>query len=259
MVLPKLLAGSQAQRTAAFANIFKCISFSRHLPEQVFEGHWSSFEFFESDRLFCGEFVVAASKLLSLSGASVACLLNIDKFERCNEEHGTTLYIDEQTDRDAFSAALVEGGPAEGWLYGVDRYACTPDNGSWCVYCEKGNDISVIGFQEEAVPPGFREALDQLVAKSIDDLVGDDAYPLFPFDRLVPDWRAGLLINYSGNQRWRVIAAAESLSGDRVKAIKWLDRPLASFSGKTPLQLIEEGRADDVIGYLQSFESGFVG
>lgn len=57
----------------------------------------------------------------------------------------------------------------------------------------------------------------------------------------------------------RVVAAAESISGDRANAVEWLSQPLATFGGKTALELIAEGRTDDVIGYLQSFESGYVG
>jgi uncharacterized protein (DUF2384 family) len=55
------------------------------------------------------------------------------------------------------------------------------------------------------------------------------------------------------------IALAESICGDRAKAVDWLNQPLASFDHKTPQQLIAEGRADSVIGYLHSIESGFVG
>ena len=56
-----------------------------------------------------------------------------------------------------------------------------------------------------------------------------------------------------------IITLTESISGDRAKAIKWLNQPLKDFDGKTPLQLIAEDCTDDVIGYLQSFDSGFVG
>ncbi|PXV60546.1 Protein of unknown function [Dyella jiangningensis] len=57
----------------------------------------------------------------------------------------------------------------------------------------------------------------------------------------------------------RVIDLAESISGDRAKAVWWLSQPLTTFAGKTALELIAEGRTDDVIGYLQSCESGYVG
>lgn len=57
----------------------------------------------------------------------------------------------------------------------------------------------------------------------------------------------------------RVITAAEAVSGDHDKAVWWLSQPLATFGGKTALQLIAEGRTDDLIGYVESFESGYVG
>jgi uncharacterized protein (DUF2384 family) len=56
-----------------------------------------------------------------------------------------------------------------------------------------------------------------------------------------------------------IITRAESTSGDRAKAVEWLSQPLDTFDGKTPLQLVAEGRADAVIGYLHSIEFGFVG
>jgi uncharacterized protein (DUF2384 family) len=57
----------------------------------------------------------------------------------------------------------------------------------------------------------------------------------------------------------RVIALAESISGDRAKAVEWLNQPLVTFDGETPLQLIAEGRTESLIGYLHSIASGFVG
>jgi len=59
--------------------------------------------------------------------------------------------------------------------------------------------------------------------------------------------------------RERVIQAAIRVSGRRDAAKEWLTMPQKSFNYKTPLQLIEEGRAADLIRYLASFESGFVG
>ncbi|MGO4503836.1 MULTISPECIES: antitoxin Xre/MbcA/ParS toxin-binding domain-containing protein [unclassified Dyella] len=57
----------------------------------------------------------------------------------------------------------------------------------------------------------------------------------------------------------RVADIAESISGDRDKAIEWMSQPLATFAGRTALELIAEGSTDDVIGYLQSCSSGYVG
>lgn len=57
----------------------------------------------------------------------------------------------------------------------------------------------------------------------------------------------------------RVLQAAEAISGDRDKAVAWLQEPIAAFGGKTALELVAEGRTDDLLGYIQSFESGYVG
>lgn len=57
----------------------------------------------------------------------------------------------------------------------------------------------------------------------------------------------------------RVLRVAEAISGDRDKAVAWLQEPIATFDGKTALELVAEGRTDDLLGYLASIESGFVG
>lgn len=57
----------------------------------------------------------------------------------------------------------------------------------------------------------------------------------------------------------RVLQAVEVISGDHDRAVAWLQEPLATFDGKTALELVTEGRTDDLLGYLASFEPGFVG
>ena len=58
----------------------------------------------------------------------------------------------------------------------------------------------------------------------------------------------------------RVIEAATESFGDRDKAITWMmNEPLQTFRYKTAYAVIGEGRTDDVVGYLDSIASGFVG
>ena len=57
----------------------------------------------------------------------------------------------------------------------------------------------------------------------------------------------------------RVVSAVEAIWGDRNKAVAWLQEPLATFGGKTALELVAEGRADALLRYLASVASGFVG
>ncbi|GLQ50919.1 antitoxin Xre/MbcA/ParS toxin-binding domain-containing protein [Dyella flava] len=58
----------------------------------------------------------------------------------------------------------------------------------------------------------------------------------------------------------RVVAAAEAVSGNHDGALEWLTKAsLATFDGKTPLAVIGDGRTDDLLHYLASIESGYVG
>jgi len=59
--------------------------------------------------------------------------------------------------------------------------------------------------------------------------------------------------------RSRVLAAADRVTSNREASLEWFGRPLAAFGGKTPEELVALGRADDLVGYLDSVSSGFVG
>jgi hypothetical protein len=78
----------------------------------------------------------------------------------------------------------------------MDNYACTSDVGEWCFYCEKGNDIAVIGLREATGIEKFGMPLKRLWAKPIDELVDGGCSPTFPFNKLTPAWRQGLVNNY---------------------------------------------------------------
>lgn len=57
----------------------------------------------------------------------------------------------------------------------------------------------------------------------------------------------------------RVLSAVDQISGDRHKSLLWLRSPLKEFKGHTPENLVSIGRVEDVIAYLNSVSSGFVG
>ena len=57
----------------------------------------------------------------------------------------------------------------------------------------------------------------------------------------------------------RVLAVVDQISGDRPKSLLWMRSPLKEFKGHTPERLVSIGRVDDVIAYLDSISSGFVG
>jgi hypothetical protein len=58
----------------------------------------------------------------------------------------------------------------------------------------------------------------------------------------------------------RVLSAAAAVQPDPERAIFLVkNAPIAAFRHKTLFQLVQEGRTEDAIGYLESIGSGFVG
>lgn len=58
----------------------------------------------------------------------------------------------------------------------------------------------------------------------------------------------------------RVLQAAVDLGNDPSTAFRYIkDYPIRSFGSKTALDMVEEGRTDDVVAYLQSLSAGYVG
>jgi uncharacterized protein (DUF2384 family) len=57
----------------------------------------------------------------------------------------------------------------------------------------------------------------------------------------------------------RVLAVADQISGDRQASLLWLRRPLKEFDDRTPENLILMGQVENVLAYLSSISSGFVG
>ena len=58
----------------------------------------------------------------------------------------------------------------------------------------------------------------------------------------------------------RVLSAASPLQPDWQRLIFFVkNEPIPAFSYKTLLQVVQEGRADTAIDYLQSIAAGFVG
>ena len=58
----------------------------------------------------------------------------------------------------------------------------------------------------------------------------------------------------------RVLSAATAIQPDPQRAIFLIkNEPVPAFRHKTLLQLIQEGRTEDAIDYLESVSAGFVG
>ena len=57
----------------------------------------------------------------------------------------------------------------------------------------------------------------------------------------------------------RLLAIVDQISGDRQASLDWMRRPLKEFKDGTPEKLVLKGHVEDVIAYLDSVSSGFVG
>jgi hypothetical protein len=180
----------------AFSNVVKALDFGRTLPDRVHVGRWSDFLFFQSDHLFASDFPGVVGELLSIEQAHVACLLNVDKTEMFEFESIAAIFLDAMIGGVAYEEKLRDGGPADGWLYRVDTYACASDVGEWCIYCEKNNDVAVIGLRDVGGIGKFEMPLKRLWAKPIGELIDGGRSSAFPFNKLVPAWRQGLVQNY---------------------------------------------------------------
>lgn len=188
--------GDAVYRQQAFDNVVKALDFDRMLPDRIHFGPWSDFLFFQSDHVFASDFPEIVRELLSVERANIACLLNLDKTERFEFDYIAAIFLDEMISGVAYDDKLRGGGPASGWLYRVDRYACASDVGEWCIYCEKSNDVAVIGLRGIDGIGRFEKPLKRLWAKPIDELIDGGCSPVFPFDQLVPAWRQRLVKNY---------------------------------------------------------------
>jgi hypothetical protein len=191
------------RKRQAFLNVTKACDFSGAFPDHVFTGKWAEFLFFQSDYIFSPDFTNFIHQLLRIEHADVACLLNIDRTESFTFEKAALILIDVEMDGTIFGAKLRAGGPLDGWLFAIDRYACSSDGGEWCIYCEKENDVAVIGFRNLGGSDKFQAALKGISAKPIESLISGGCSPLIPFNRLTSIWCEGLIKNYGCEKRWK--------------------------------------------------------
>lgn len=55
----------------------------------------------------------------------------------------------------------------------------------------------------------------------------------------------------------RILKMAEELSGDEQRAVAWFERQaIPGWAGKTAYDLVQEGKADKVLAYLEGVKSG---
>lgn len=58
---------------------------------------------------------------------------------------------------------------------------------------------------------------------------------------------------------YTIMHSVRGIAGNDDAASAWMDKALPEFDGKTPAQLVSEGRADEVLGYINALSPGSVG
>lgn len=186
-------------RKRARRNAGSSVDQKKMFPDQVYQGGWSGFLFFQSDYIFSSDFFDIVIEFMRIENACSAALINIDKKE-VSESECAEFFFERNSLSESYARKLVGEGRGDGWLYEFDRYVCSTDVGSWAIYCEKSNDIAVIAFREPGLENKFREVLPLLSASPINLLV-DGEVNLSPFNELVPTWKRGLRENYGRSRQ----------------------------------------------------------
>lgn len=184
------------KRFRAFGNSIASVDVNRNLPDDVFVGAWAKFLFCESDRIFSSEFISVIKKLVDIERAEVACLLNISRSGGADFESSSVFFMDALVSESEYVEWLKGGVSGDGWIFSLDRYICTSDVGTWCVYCEKDNDVAVVGLRDGCDLDLKEMAFEGVLAMPIESVISGGANPMFPFDRLTASWRKALIENY---------------------------------------------------------------
>jgi uncharacterized protein (DUF2384 family) len=58
---------------------------------------------------------------------------------------------------------------------------------------------------------------------------------------------------------YTIMHRVRGIAGSDEAASAWMNEPLAAFDGRTAAQLVSDGREDDVLGYIDSLETGASG
>jgi|SRR5579863_10543413 hypothetical protein len=179
----------------AYDNMLSALNPDAAFPSNVFLGEWNEYLFLESDRLFDGDFAEALARLLKAEGASAACLAKLSGGVAFSKSG--VICFNLTTKGSDYEDRLTAGSPGKAWLYSMGRYAGASDVGNWCIYCERNNEIAVVGVRDADILTKLRPALSLLKAEPFSVQSGrDDWIERYPFHCLPVTWRDQLVESY---------------------------------------------------------------
>jgi uncharacterized protein (DUF2384 family) len=76
-------------------------------------------------------------------------------------------------------------------------------------------------------------------------------------EQLNPDGLAALRARFEQQSRkaqayYTVMHAVRAVTGNDDAASAWMEAPLPAFDGRTPAQLVNDGRADEVLAHVRT-------
>ncbi len=185
-------------RQKAFDHLSRAIQANCRFPSNVFSGTWSDFFFFDVDWIFDAQFVEKIIALSEVEGGQCACIVDLDV--PLGSER-SSFFIDKEITGLIYQSFLNGPSVGDGWLHGVDRFGCISDIGEWCIYCEKGNEIAVIGIRGNSSVEKYKLVLTKFKSLPIEEAIAQPLSYGFSDRALSPEWRNELLKQYAGGNR----------------------------------------------------------
>lgn len=187
---------SDRNQELALLNLSGSIDVEQHFPGKVFRGAWNTFLFFDPDRLFEASFAEVARSLIDGVGGSCVCMCNLDEAARISSFERASIFLNRGTDPQEYKLRLLGTGPADGWLYAMERYGCVGDTGGWSIYCEKNNEIAVMAVRPSVTLDCLGPVVERLKAQPIGKALDNGTSYGLSARALSSEWRSKLMLNY---------------------------------------------------------------
>lgn len=177
----------------ALRNIDGIISLDSRFPNNVFLGKWGRFLFFDPDRIFEEEFLIAVRALADAEGGLCICFCDLYRSSIEVPEERSFLFLDRTTTTDNYISFLVE----QGWIFRMDRFCLTSNVAGWAMYTERDMEFAVLAIRDSETMRRAVPAIERLRACPIEEAVKEPPSYGLSAKGLKPEWRQALLTNYT--------------------------------------------------------------
>jgi hypothetical protein len=189
------MSANEEPERKAYANAISAVGINARLPQNVFVGAWNRFLFFEESLIFEDLSIAILHEILDAEGAHSICVANLGNAEVYDPPPAR--YVGRTTDAPGYISLLRGNGGPDAWLYLRDRYTFASDVGTWCIYCERQEDMGILAIRDAHAVHRFSNVIDKLHAKPIKALSRGSKIGELKFEKLLPVWRSALSKHYA--------------------------------------------------------------